>query len=586
MRGTQNLVRGFAVPLFILCGSVLAATPVDEIKNLSVAGAPTLALKLLQQSEPKRDIDPAAWMQWQQQKIAIYQQQQKWDQVVGEFAGVQVEDLPFEFRSWFWTQMAQAYLMSDRGEEARVLLTPVIWSGSDVPAQTLQTWRRMLVESYLSEDRVIDAYTAMLRYRQDYPEDDAIEWMIIQSRVLLANDRSPEAVSLLKTMEDPRAEVIVAVARHRLGETLDVSLVELLLPKLGDPVLTFELRQQLLNVLVGQANLLPAGPQQIRLLERTVIAAEDVEGIEGSMAVDRLWRAYQDYGNQLANESQLLMGDFEPWYDAIDQQVKTSPLESRALLAVIATSDDKNSVQKAHLRLSHLLATQEREKALLRPLYLGTSQPREVSALPEPVLYLLIDQALNSGDQASAARLMNLLQSSSAAQTIDWRLRRARSQILAGVVPVGADIAKEVLRSGASLERAQFEYLGYIGFDLQRAGQLESAFQLFSLMLNDAPELSVRRELLFWMADIRVVEKKFDEAARLYFQAADVIKTDTQDLWPQIARQQAAQSLVKAGYLDDARQVYEHLLQDVTDPARQVVLQRELQQLQLLVRHN
>lgn len=585
MRGTQNFVRGFAVPLFILCGSVLAV-PADEIKNLSAAGAPTLALKLLQQSEPKRDIDPAAWMQWQQQKISIYQQQQKWDQVVRELAGMQTEDLPFEFKSWSWTQMAQAYLVTDRGEEARVLLTPVIWSGSDLSAQTLQTWRRMLVESYLSEDRLMDAYTAMLRYRQDHPEDDAIEWMIIQSRVLLANDRAPEAASLLKTVADPRAGVIVAVARHRLGEILDVSLIESLLPKLGDPVLTFELRQQLLNVLVGQANLLPAGPQQIQLLERTVIAAEDVEGIEGAMAVDRLWRAYQDYGNQLANESQLLTGDFEPWYDAIERRVKTSPLESRALLAVIATSDDKNSVQKAHLHLSHLLATQEREQALLRQLYLGTSQTREVSVLPEPVLYLLIDQALNGGDQASAARLMNLLQSASAAQTIDWRLRRARSQILAGVAPVDTDTAKEVLRSGASLDRAQFEYLIRIGFDLQRIGQLESAFQLFSLMLNDVPELSVRRDLLFWMADIREAEKKFDEAARLYFQAADAIKTEPQDLWPQIARQQAAQALVKAGYLDDARQVYEHLLQDVTDPARRVVLQRELQQLQLLARHN
>lgn len=587
MRGTQNLVRGFVVPFFFLCGSVLAASSADEIIALSAAGAPTLALKLLQQSELKRDVDPAAWMQWQQQKIAIYQQQQKWDQVIRELEGVLTEDLSAEFMLWAWTQMAQSYLATDRGDEARVLLTQKIWLSSDLPVQTLQTWRRMLVESYLSEDKVADAYTAILRYHQDYAEDNAIEWTMIQARVLLANNRASEAIAMLKAVNDRRAEVIVAMARHRLGETLEPALIESLLMKLGEPGLTFELRQQLLNVLVGQANLLPTGAQQIQLLEQIVIAAEDVEGIEGSLAVDRLWRAYQDYGDQLANKSQLLVGDFEPWYGEIDRIEKISPLEARALLAVIASHDEKGAAHQVHLRFSHILAAQEREKALLKPLYLGASQTMDVGSLPEPVLYLLIDQALNGGDQASAARLMNLLQGSSGAvQTIDWRLRRARSQILTGVASVGADIVKELLRSGQTLDRTQFEYLIRIGFDLQRAGQLDAAFQLFSLMLNDAPELSLRRELLFWMADIRVAEKKFDEAARLYFQAADVIKTGVQDLSPQIARQQAAQTLVKAGYLDDARQVYEHMLQDVGDSEWRAVLQRELQQLQLLARHH
>jgi tetratricopeptide (TPR) repeat protein len=583
IRGTQNLIRGFAVPFIFVCGSVLAATSADEITNLSTYGAPTLALELLKQTEPKRDLDPVAWLEWQQRKISIYHQQQQWDQVIRELESVLGSDLSSDSMQWVWTQMAQAYLMTDRGEEARTLLAPVIWIGADLPSHTLQAWRRMLVESYLSEDRVVDAYSAMLRYRQDYA-DDAVDWSIIQAQVLLANDRAPEAIAMLKGVDDRRAEVIVAMARHRRGETLEPTLLDALATKLRESGLAFELRQQLLIVLVGQANLLPVGGQQIQLLEHVVIAAEDVEGIESSTAVDRLWRAYQDYGNQLANESQLLVGDFEPWYSEIDRIEKTSPLEARALLAVMVDRNEKDIPPRVHLRFSQLLVMQERDKSLLRPLYLGGSQAMEVSVLPEPVLYLLIDQSLNGGDQVSAAKLMNLLQESSAAQTIDWRLRRARSQILAGVASVGADIAKELVRSGQSLDKAQFEYLIRIGFELQRAGRLDAAFQLFSLMLKDAPELTVHRELLFWMADIRVTEKKFDESARLYFQAADMNNSDAQDFWTQIARQQAAQSLARAGYLDDARQVYEHLLHDVGDPARRAVLERELQQLKLLAR--
>jgi len=44
----------------------------------------------------------------------------------------------------------------------------------------------------------------------------------------------------------------------------------------------------------------------------------------------------------------------------------------------------------------------------------------------------------------------------------------------------------------------------------------------------------------------------------------------------------AAQMLAKAGYLEDARNLYNGLLSATQDPAQQAVLQHDLQQLMLL----
>jgi hypothetical protein len=56
----------------------------------------------------------------------------------------------------------------------------------------------------------------------------------------------------------------------------------------------------------------------------------------------------------------------------------------------------------------------------------------------------------------------------------------------------------------------------------------------------------------------------------------------TLDPWAQTARYQAAQMLGRAGYIEDARQLYQGLLNATRDPAQQAVLEHDLQQLMLL----
>ena len=54
------------------------------------------------------------------------------------------------------------------------------------------------------------------------------------------------------------------------------------------------------------------------------------------------------------------------------------------------------------------------------------------------------------------------------------------------------------------------------------------------------------------------------------------------DQWAKSARYQAAQMLAKAGYIEDARNLYQGLLNATSDPSQQALLRHAMQQLMLL----
>jgi tetratricopeptide (TPR) repeat protein len=95
-----------------------------------------------------------------------------------------------------------------------------------------------------------------------------------------------------------------------------------------------------------------------------------------------------------------------------------------------------------------------------------------------------------------------------------------------------------------------------------------------------ATESQQQREILFWMADAVRGEAKFEEAAELYFRSAS-FNNDGNDVWGQSSRYRAAEALAEAGLIQDARRVYESLLELTTDSKRRVILERALQQLWL-----
>ena len=90
-----------------------------------------------------------------------------------------------------------------------------------------------------------------------------------------------------------------------------------------------------------------------------------------------------------------------------------------------------------------------------------------------------------------------------------------------------------------------------------------------------------RREILYWIGDSFRGLEKFDQAALLYLQSAMLPGPETMDPWAQTARYNAADSLREAGLIDDARRIYQALLDVTEEPTRRSVLNQRIQQLWL-----
>ncbi len=97
-------------------------------------------------------------------------------------------------------------------------------------------------------------------------------------------------------------------------------------------------------------------------------------------------------------------------------------------------------------------------------------------------------------------------------------------------------------------------------FDLQTLHRDKEALpvRVDSLRPTSPPNSAAR--CLYWTADSYKAVGNYTKAAELYMRSAMLPGPFTMDPWAQTARYQAAQMLAQAGYIEDARNLYNGLL--------------------------
>ena len=109
--------------------SVVDDKQLQEARNIADAGAPSLALRMMDRVQ--QDIHPQVlrWMIWEELRLNIYETNQDWDSVINR-----ADQLPAtvskNFFLWVRTQKAQAYLQLQKGKQAREQLRALILSTS------------------------------------------------------------------------------------------------------------------------------------------------------------------------------------------------------------------------------------------------------------------------------------------------------------------------------------------------------------------------------------------------------------------------------------------------------------------------
>lgn len=562
------------------------------VSGMASAGAPRVALEIMDRDQPDPAKDIVGWMSWERERIYIYQSNHAWKAVIDRTAKVPAQATP-DFHRWEAMQAADAWLHLGDGGKALALLQPLVWDAKAVPDDaTLADLRRLIIRSYTRMGKLDDAQTAVIRYRQDYPKD-AGDWPLVEARLFLKLGQPQSALDVLQDVKGEEADMLALLASLRAGDTSPGDALTQAVHIGSDSTASAQKQVRAWAVAAEAADDLKNPVARIQALQDalglqpTLIEQDDVF----TVTPDMLWDAYESYGEDLGNQLQLVIGDDQGWFVAASNAYDSKPVDALALFTVVAwqAGDPKQGAVAAG-QFAELLQKQRYGDVVLRHLYLDSSRFKGPKTIPAQVRYVLVDDVLELPDIPLASQLMQGLDTApplpadakpeeAAAAEAAWQLKRAHVFILGGDPEQGVSALKKLIESNAPVDTD--DVLQEI-FDLQTLHRDKEAIPLFEALLKTDLAPEQRRQMLYWQADSEKAVGDYEKAAELYLRSAMLPGPFTMDQWAQTARYQAAQMLARAGYLDDARNLYNGLLNATQDPAQQAVLQHDLQQLLLM----
>jgi hypothetical protein len=588
-RGGARFV--FLLPLFAVLLQPHSALAVElaEISRLAKGGASQLALSLMAEHQPGYEGNATQWQRWERVRVRIMQEHGRWAELA-EHIGAYPAGLPEEFRHWSELRRAGALINAGDYADARQLLRSLIWRpavAAERAGQQLAQLRQLVMESYLEEGRIDDAYAAMLRYQQDYGAEDS-EALLLRAKVLLAAGRAGESLALLdRVSSNGVVEALRALASLRSGGSAKVVLRQARTAAveeaseqqrwlwLGVMAEAAQKQEDSANLVIAMERMLPLDAStQVPLSERRLF----------SLTPDMLWQGYLGYAEKVGNREQLLRGDDAAWLKAADETDVRYPVRKRSLYAMLALQGAAGVMREgAHQALLEQFdAMGDEGVVLLRRLYLDSERYQERGRLPHTIAYRLVDEAIKNAELGLASQLLQQLpQPPGGTELFAWQMRRAKVFLLAGDYVEADRLLTALMPSAGGLSDEQRDQVVQLLFDLQAVGEHEKAFALLAAMYESVPAIKLRRELLFWMADSRKAQGRHSEAARYYLRSATLEDNNSMDPWAQTARYQAAKSLTEAGLTGDAAFIYRQLLKITESPERRSVLRHELQQLRL-----
>jgi tetratricopeptide (TPR) repeat protein len=560
---------------------LLADERLDLLKNISAAGAPLLTLKMLDQAQPGIDQNLYEWILWEQERLEILTQWRQWDQLLIRIETLPA-DIPDQFKQQVATFKARAYLELKQTASARQVLRERLWLDLAQESSNYEIWRRLVIESYIDDGRTEDARVAMLRFDQDFDTTD-LSWLLLRARVLIESGRYQQAVRVLQGRDEWQARLTSMLASFRQQRIDKAELWRQVKKYSEDTGLTGAERSSLWALGYFAA-------QQMSPVDR-VVALESLFRSEQTsplklfqLPVDLLWEAYVEYAELVGNRSEILLGADEKWLELASSASKLTPVKSRALYAMLMlrSADLEVSNRAAAGYMETFAEVDEAERRLLENLFNHSQTFSDAHNIPAGIRFQLVDLALKSVDIEEATRLMSGLTTvPPGTARLDWQLRQSRVLILGGRYDEGNQVLQGLIAEYLEPKPESTDRILQVLFDLQTVGLHAQAIDHFGHLLQLDIDPKRRREILYWIGDSYRGLEKYQQAALLYLQSAMMPAPDSMDPWAQTARFNAAESLQLAGLVDDARRIYQALLQIAEDPARRSVLSHKIQQLWL-----
>jgi len=562
-----------------------------EVRVIAETGAVSLALNLVDEHQNGLTIhsELERWLQWERERIALYQLGERWDVLQKRIESYQ-QDLPSEFYLWAKQQQVDALLTLKQADKARQILQVLVWSEAKHKSLDdkvwLSKWQKRIIKSYLIENNAKDALLASQRYYQDYAGND-IDDRLLRARILLANNREDEVVALLaKDTRHPQGGMLYLLAQLRSNARPAQKVWQAARRQMRGKWASEELKYMLWAVAAEAAKRSGDRPSAVNALEFVLAGHKNTDLPAGlfNFSADTLWNSYIDYALHLGNKAQFLVGNDKQWLQAAARAEKKYPVRARSFYALIMLrGQDETMRMQAVKGFLNLMHKRKRGAELVMKLYLKSSYYESLPAIPKTIRFDLIDIALSRSNIELASNLMATIESApDGLDNYQWQLRRARIFVLGGKVDKGSETLKQLIEQKKVFTKKELDQFLQVVFDLQTLTEHEHAYQLFYAILPKINETAQQREIFFWMADSQKAQQNYLAAATLYLRSALHADNNGLDPWGQTARYQTAEMLAEANLLKDALVLYEKLLATTKEPARRAVLKHEIQKLWLL----
>ena len=573
----------FQFLFIVVFGSELAVADerLDVLKRISAAGAPALTLKMLDQAQPKIDEDLYEWILWEQERYKILSKWQQWDRLLVKIESLPI-DIPEQFKHQAITYKARAYLELGQTATTRKIIREQIWQPDADSIADYQTWRRLVISSYLKDGRIEDARISMLRNDQDFDSQEE-SWLLLRATVLIQTSRYEQAIQVLEKQKSWQSISTSLLAKFKSNQIGQAELWKLVKTETAKENATADQLATLWALGVFASEKMSPVDRVVALeqhFRNALVSPLQLFELEA----DQLWQSYYDYAQLVGNRSELLVGNDEQWLDLANNAAMSTPIKARSLYALLmADSRSKKVVNRAASGyLKTFSEIEESEHNLLNHLFNRSDSFADANRIPPVMRYQLVDLALKNADIDEATRLMSGMTSyPEGTSRLNWQLRQSRVLILGGRYEEGSQIMQALISEYKEPNVDDTDRILQVLFDMQTVNLHEEVINHFNQLLRIGVEPRQHREILFWIADSYKGLKKYDQAALLYLQSAMLPAPESMDPWAQTARFNAAESLQKSGMVDDARRIYQKLLDITPEPARRSLLKHNIQQLWL-----
>jgi hypothetical protein len=552
----------------------------ERIDILVKGGARNLALGIIESAQA-RQAGMDGWYALERRRLEIYRSQGNWDAVTQRVSKLP-DDAPDDFRRWVLAFAAEIRLSANDTQSARGYLRQLIWQ-EHVDAALQARWRRLVIRSYLMDDNLADAQTALLRYQQDFrAKDDS--WQALHAEILLRAGNDKPVFDILAGVQSFEGRLMKLLAGLRTG-AFEPKNVLRQIAKL-DPALRKhpELRRRAWTLAAQAAERAKDPGTRVEALERALDA--DANGASDQLfplLPDELWQAYERLAEVLGNNARLVVGKDRDWFHKTEEyKKKKRPHYARALYVFLMRHGQDDVTRRyAHQQFGESLLVAGYAD-VLQALYLGTARYRNVEQIPDVIRYRLVDKTLAEFKVHLAARLMKDLDKPPEQEDpVLWNLRRARVLVYAGDHEVASSLLRAIINGQPKLDTVLADRLLQVVFELQAVERHSDALGLLVQIYDRVDNARMKREILYWQAESHGALGQYFHAAERYLDSATYNGSKGEDPWGHTARFHAAESLARAGLTDDAHDVFVRLLSSTSDPKRRTVLERHIQQLWL-----